>query len=326
MAKAVTKSTPSKEAAGVHHAEDAGRDEHQHRRDEVYHMAAGVGAVVRVVAVGAVVGGEEVAQQGVILVLLHGAVVEAAEDEEEAHHHREDGVVVIGDGAQEHGEAVDARAFRHRGGDGGSPAGHRRDDADGGGGGVDEVGQLCAGDLLPVRDRAHDGADGQAVEVVVHKDEDAQQQGGKLCACPGVDVGGGPAAERGAAAGLVHQGHKDAQHHQKDEDAHIAGIGQLGDHAAVLVEEEGGQRKLKVAVGVEQRTGGDAHQQRGVDLLGVQGQNDGHHRGQQGERRAVHCAGVGGGVGDLAGRCCGAPQQQGKHQTEHPPTKDWFFS
>ena len=143
-------------------------------------MAAGVAAVVHVVAVGAVVGGEEVAQKGVILVLLHRAVVEAAEDEEEAHHHGEDGVVVIRDGAQEHGKAVDARAIRHRGRDGGGPAGHRRDDADGCCSGVDEVGQLCAGDLLPVSDRAHDGADGQAVEVVVHKDEDAQQQGGEL--------------------------------------------------------------------------------------------------------------------------------------------------
>lgn len=35
-------------------------------------MAAGVAAVVCVVAVGAVVGGEEVAQQGVILVLFMG--------------------------------------------------------------------------------------------------------------------------------------------------------------------------------------------------------------------------------------------------------------
>ena len=68
-----------------------------------------------------------------------------------------------------------------------------------------------------------------------------------------------------------------------------------------------------------------AHQQRGVDLLGVQGQNDGHHRGQQGERRAVYCAGVGGGVGDLAGRCCGAPQQQGKHQKSTHPRKIGFF-
>ena len=314
-----------KEAAGVHHAEDAGRDEHQHRRDEVHHMAAGVAAVVHVVAVGAVVGGEEVAQQGVILVLLHRAVVEAAEDEEEAHHHGEDGVVVIRDGAQEHGKAVDARAIRHRGRDGGGPAGHRRDDADGCCGGVDEVGQLCAGDLLPVSDRAHDGADGQAVEVVVHKDEDAQQQGGELRARPAVDVGGGPAAKGGAAAGLVHQGHQNAQHHQKDEDADVAGIGQLGHHAAVFVEEEGGQRQLKVAVGVEQCAGGDAYQQRGIDLFGVQGQHDGHHRGKQGQRRAVHGAGVGGRVVDFAGRCGGTPQQQGKHQQRTHPREIGFF-
>ena len=46
------------EAAGVDQAEDTGRDQHHHRQDQVDDMAAGVGAVVHIVAVGAVVGGE----------------------------------------------------------------------------------------------------------------------------------------------------------------------------------------------------------------------------------------------------------------------------
>ena len=36
-----------------------------------------------------------------------------------------------------------------------------------------------------------------------------------------VMLGGGPAAKGGTAAGLVHQGHQNAQHHQKDQNAHI---------------------------------------------------------------------------------------------------------
>ena len=282
-------------------------------------MAVGIVLGIHIIAVGAVSRGEKVAGPGVVLVLLHGAVVRAREDEEQAHHNGQQGVIVIGDGAQEHGKAVDAGAIGHAGGNGGGPAGHRRNDADGRGGGINEVGQLCAGDLLPVGHGAHHRAHGQAVEVVVHKNEHAQNQGGKLCPGPGVDVGGGPAAKGGAAAGLVHQGHQNAQHHQKDEDADVAGIGQFGHHAAVFVEEEGGQRQLKIAVGVEQCAGGDAHQQRGVDLFGVQGQHDGYHRGQQGQRRAVHGAGVAGRVGNGAGGGCGAPQQQGKHQQcPHP--------
>ena len=314
-----------KEAAGVDQAKDAGRDQHQHRGHQINDMAVGIVLGIHIVTVGAVCRGEKVAGPGVVLVLLHGAVVRAREDEEQAHHNGQQGVIVIGNGAQEHGKTVDAGAFRHAGSNGGGPAGHRRNDADGCCGGVDEVGQLCAGDLLPVSDRAHDGADGQAVEVVVHKDEDAQQQGGELCARPGVDVGGGPAAKGGAAAGLVHQGHQNAQHHQKDQNAHVAAVRELGDHAAVLVEEQGGDRQLQVAVGKEQRAGGNAHQQGGVDLLGVQGQHNGHHRRQQGKHGAVHRRGVAGRVGNGAGGGCGAPQQQGKHQKSTHPRKIGFF-
>ena len=314
-----------KEAAGVDEAEDAGRNEHQHRQNQVDDMAAGYGAVVHIVAVGAVFGGEEVALQRVVLVELHGAVVGAREDEEEDHDDGQQGVIVIRNGAQEHGKAVDARTFRHRGGDGRRPAGHRRDDADRGRRGVDEVGQLCAGDLLPVGHRPHDGAYGQAVEVVVHKDEHTQNKGHELRPRAGVDVGGRPAAKGRAAARLVHQGHQDAQHDQKDQNAHVAGVGQLGDHAAVFVEEQGVQGQFQVAVGKEQRTRRDAHQQRGVDLLGVQCQHDGHHRRQQGERRAVHGAGVGRRVGNGAGCCRRAPQQQSEHQHGARPRKIDFF-
>ena len=63
---------------------------------------------------------------------------------------REQGVVVVGDGAQEHGKAVDTGAFGHAGSNGSRPAGHRCNDAHWGRSGVDEVGQLCAGDHLPV--------------------------------------------------------------------------------------------------------------------------------------------------------------------------------
>ena len=270
-----------KEAAGVDHAEDAGHDQHQHRGDQVRHMAADVGAIVHIVAVGTVGGGKQVAVFGVVLVEFHRAKVRAGEDEEQAHHDGEQGIVVIRNGAQEHGKAVDAGAFRHAGSDRSCPAGHRRNDAHGCCGGIDQISQLCAGHLLPVGDGAHDRAHGQAVEVVVHKDHHAQQQGGKLRTGPGVDVGGGPAAKGGRAAGLVHQGHKDAQHDKEHQNAHVAAVRKLGHHAAVLIEEQGVDGQLQIAVGIQQCTGCDAHQQGGVHLLGVQRQHNGNHRRQQ---------------------------------------------
>ena len=316
---------PVKEAAGVDHAEDAGRDQHQHRCDQVHNMALRLGAVVHVVAVGAVLGGEQVAVFRVVLMELHGAEVRAGEDEEQAHDDGKQGIVVVGDGAQEHGEAVDARPLRHAGGDRRRPAGHRRNDADGGRRGVDEVGQLGAGHLLPVGDRAHDRTHGQAVEIVVHKDHHTQQQGGELCPCPGVDVLRCPAAKGGRAAGLVHQGHQDAQHDQEHQDAHIAAVGQFGDHAALFVEEEGIQGQFQVSVGIQQCARGDAHQQGGVHLLGVQGQHNGDDRRQQREEGAVHRTGVGRRVGDLAGSGCRAPQQQGKHEQCRRPGQILVF-
>ena len=158
-------------------------------------MAVGVAAVVHIVAIGTVGGGKQVTVFGVVLVQLHGAELCPGKDEEQAHHNGHDGVIVIRNGAQEHGKAVDAGTRRDAGGDRSRPAGYRRNDADGRSGGIDQVGQLCAGHLLPVGHRAHHRAHGQAVEVVVHKDHHAQQQGGKLCARPAVDVGGRPAAK-----------------------------------------------------------------------------------------------------------------------------------
>ena len=76
-------------------------------------MAVGIVPGIHIVAVGAVGRGEKVTGPGVVLVLLHGAVVRAREDEEQAHHNGQQGVIVVGNGAQEHGKAVDAGAFGH---------------------------------------------------------------------------------------------------------------------------------------------------------------------------------------------------------------------
>ena len=73
-------------------------------------MAVGIVLGIHIVAVGAVGRGEKVTGPGIVLVLLHGAVVRSREDEEQAHHNGQQGVIVIGNGAQEHGKAVDAGA------------------------------------------------------------------------------------------------------------------------------------------------------------------------------------------------------------------------
>ena len=59
------------------------------------------------------------------------------------------------------------------------PGGDRGDHAHGGGGGVNEVGQLGTGDPMAVGDGPHDGAHGEAVEIVIDEDQNAQQEGSK---------------------------------------------------------------------------------------------------------------------------------------------------
>src|SRR5699024_6183400 len=124
----------------------------------------------------------EVARLGVFLKLRHGAVLDIA-------------------------------------GHGGGPGGDGGDDADGRGGGVDEVGELGAGDVVLVRYGAHDAAHGQAVEVVVHEDEHTERDGGQLRADAGLDVLCRPAPEGRGAARAVHERDHRAEDDEEDEDA-----------------------------------------------------------------------------------------------------------
>ena len=78
---------------------------------------------------------------------------------------------------------------------------------------------------MAVRDRTHDGADRQAVEIVVDEDEHAEGKGGKRCADAGLDVLFRPAAKGGGAAGGVDERHDDAQQHKEKEDAGVVGDG-----------------------------------------------------------------------------------------------------
>ena len=98
----------------------------------------------------------------------------------------------------------EALAVLHEAGDGGGPGADGGDDTHGGSGGVDEVGQLHAGDVVLVGDGTHHGTHGEAVEVVIDEDEHTQQNGSQLRAHTALDVLGGPAAEGGGAARLVH--------------------------------------------------------------------------------------------------------------------------
>ena len=134
---------------------------------------------------------------GLFLSRAHRAVVVLARDQHEEH--EEDGqqrVEVVRNGLYKRGEAVFAQVTANRNG----PRGHRRDDAHRGSRGVDDPCQLFVADAELVGDGTHNGADRQAVEVVVHEDDDAKQRREHLGHLRVLDVGGYPLRICAAAA------------------------------------------------------------------------------------------------------------------------------
>ena len=204
------------EAARVHHAQNREHDQHDDGNDQVEHatvlgdvepLVLVDGARCRVVDVGllghdrrhtrmvafvrfhVLLGkagrrnrrkGASLARNVVDIVPLgagflgraHRAVIELRDQHEEHEEDREQGVEVIGDGLHERREAVFSQIAAH----GNRPRGDRRDDAHRRRRGVDDPRQFFAADVEAIGDGTHDRADRQAVEVVVHEDENAENR------------------------------------------------------------------------------------------------------------------------------------------------------
>ena len=259
------------EVAGVDQTADAQHHQHNDGQQQVDHLSARIGNFLN--GLGLLAFGEQVViADGVEFVAAHGAVVHAALAEEQHHNNGEQGVEIEGDGTD---EQIEAAVILHNAGDGSRPRGNGGDHADGGGGGIDEVSQLGAGNMVAVSNGAHHAADGEAVEVVVHKDEDAQQEGSKHGAAAGLDVCLCPCAEGCGAACLIEQGDEDAQQHEEHEDT---GIITDGGHYAVI---EQRVERLHMEAGIEQGAGHGTDKQGTVHFLGDEGQTDSDDGGDE---------------------------------------------
>ena len=129
---------------------------------------------------------------------------------------------------------------------------------------------------MTVRDRSHDGADGQAVKIVVDENENAEDERCKLRACVRFDVGFRPAAESSRAARSIDQSDDDAKQDEKQENA-----GVICDGSDQTVVDDGVKCSDGGKVRGEQRTDDNADEQRAVCLLADQRQNDGNDGRQQ---------------------------------------------
>ena len=209
----------------------------------------------------------------------HGAVVDVQQRDDHDHQQCQQAVVVPGDLTDEHLDTADIVRVDVAG-HGGSPGGHGSDHADGSGRGVNDVGQLRTGDVMALGNGTHNGAHGQAVEVVVDEDQHAQQHGHQLCAGAGMHGLGSPAAEGLGAAGLVHQVDHDAQNDQEHDDGDVAGVRNGGDDTVIALHQLH-QRLPGGEVADQQRAHQAAQEQGRIHFLADQGQHDGHDGGQQ---------------------------------------------
>ena len=283
--KSIDKTLAFEETAGVDHAHHAAHDQRHDGQHQIQNRALGVTFFVGGIGVGTGVGGVQIAVLGVLLMDTHGTIIELHQRHGDDHEQRQQRVKIIGNGLDEQCQAL---TLGGNAGNRGGPGGDGCDDADRRCGGIDDVRKLCPGDVVLVGDGAHDGANRQTVEVIVHEDQHSQHRGGDDGAHAALDMLACPAAVCGRAAGFVDEGDHHAQGHQEDHDTHIPAVAELSDHHIKGI----GDHTPGVKVGVDQRTGEDAHEQGEVDLLGDQRQGNGNDRGQQRPEGSVGADGL----------------------------------
>ena len=137
----------------------------------------------------------------------HGAEVLLGSAHEEDEHDGEQRIEVVRDGLDERCETAFAQVAAY----GHGPRRHRRDDADRRRGGVDDPCQLLVADVESIGDGAHDRAHREAVEVVVHEDDDAQHRSENLRHLRVLDVRRHPLGVRARSAGGRDDHHERAQ-------------------------------------------------------------------------------------------------------------------
>ena len=209
---------------------------------------------------------------------LHRAEVAIHQAHADHHGEGEQSVKVIGDGVDEQGVGAAAITLYDAGHSGG-PGADRGNDADGSGRGVDDVGELCAGDLVAVSHRAHYVAHGEAVEVVIHEDQAAEADRGKLCRFAGLDRPERPFAVGDRAAGLEGQRADDAEQDREDHDAHVPAVAEHGYETVIHHGMHGADR---IPVCNEKRAYENAGKKGGMYFFGDECKGDGDDRRNQG--------------------------------------------
>ena len=113
--------------------------------------------------------------------LGHRTIVTARPDDEDHEQQRQPGIEIERDCLQEQREPVDVAALRQRGADSSGPARYWGDDADWCRRRIDDIREFRARNLELIRHRTHNRTNGQAVEIVINKDNQSQKRCNQRC-------------------------------------------------------------------------------------------------------------------------------------------------
>ncbi|MNS23627.1 hypothetical protein D3C72_554500 [compost metagenome] len=221
--------------------------------------------------------------------LTHGADVELERDHHQHHDQGEDRIEVHrdhldegGDGALI-GQAMGRHDAPHQGDDVGAPGGDGHQHADRRRGGVQQIGQLGAGDLEAIGDRAADGPHRQAVEEVIDEEGEDHHAGEGLGPLAGLGAALGPLGEGPGRPGDAHQADEAPQQQHEQDHVDVVPVERTVDPEDL---EHGVQHVMQGIEGgelVEQQTAGhNTHPQRHQDAAGDDRKGDGQQGGNDG--------------------------------------------
>ena len=77
-----------------------------------------------------------------------------------------------------------------------------------------------------IRYRPHNASYGQAVEIIINKDQHAKNDGCHLRSYPALDMRAGPASKCRRSASLIHHADHDSKNYQEHQDSHIVTVRQ----------------------------------------------------------------------------------------------------
>ena len=229
--------------------------------------------------------------RGSLFGLLHGAKVQTDECNEEHEHDSRKRIEVVRDRLHEQIEAVIAQIAAN----GNRPRGHRCDNAHGRRARVDKPRQLFMADAEAVSDRAHNCANREAVEIVVHENENAQNGSHHASETSSFHVLRNPRAIRTRAAGDGDKHDKRAQQRQEQQQRTV--VGDLLTHHLGNQAERVNERAKSNAIdgeGVNHHANKNADREGGIHLLRKKRQTERQKRGHDrpyarvNERKTFH--------------------------------------